>query len=106
MSRWTEAEDRVVRELAGRVPAGAIADRLPNRSARAVGRRLRALGLDGRLYGEAHQNARTSNLQRAMIITLKQSGYTATEIKRAFNLSIPRTTINDICRPGQTGERK
>ena len=101
MSRWTEKEDTVIRELAGKVSAGAIAAQLPKRSAQSVGRRIRALGLDGRLYGQAHHNAKASNLQRAMIITLRQSGFTATEIKRAFNLEITRSTINDM-----TGRRR
>ena len=96
MSRWTEKEDTVIRELAGKVSAGTIAAQLPRRSAQAVGRRLRALGLDGRLYGQAHHKAKVSNLQRAMIITLRQSGFTATEIKRAFGLTITRSTINDM----------
>lgn len=95
-TRWTEKEDTVIRELAGKVSAGIIAAQLPKRSAQAVGRRLRALGLDGRLYGQAHHNAKIDNLQRSMIITLKGAGYTATEIKQAFGLTITRSTINDI----------
>ena len=96
MSRWTDSEDQVIRELAGVVSAREIASQLPGRSVQSVARRRRALGLDGRLYGEAHHNAKASNLQRAMIITLKEAGFTATEIKRAFNLEITRSTINDM----------
>lgn len=101
MSRWTDSEDKVIRALAGVVPAREIASQLPGRSVQAVARRRRALGLDGRLYGEVHHKAKVNNLQRAMIITLRQSGFTATEIKRAFNLEITRSTINDM-----TGRRR
>src|SRR5690554_5850118 len=101
VSRWTDGEDKVIRDLAGVVSSREIASQLPGRSVQAVARRRRALGLDGRLYGEAHHNAKASNLQRAMIITLLQSGFTATEIKRAFNLEITRSTINDM-----TGRRR
>lgn len=93
---WTPEEDQIVSQLAGHIPAAEIANQLPNRTGQGVRRRIKALGLSGKLYGQAHHNAKTSNLQRAMIITLKEAGYTATEIKKAFNLKITRSTINDI----------
>ena len=96
VTRWTEKEDAIIRELAGVVSAREIASQLPGRSTQSVGRRIRALGLDGRLYGQAHHNAKIDNLQRSMIITLKEAGFTATEIKKAFGLTITRSTINDI----------
>src|SRR5690606_34955719 len=95
VSRWTDSEDKVIRDLAGVVSAREIASQLPGRSVQAVARRRRALDLDGRLYGESHHNAKVSNLQRAMIITLLQSGFTATEIKRAFNLEITGSPGNE-----------
>ena len=106
MTRWTDDEDAVIRQLAGKVPAGVIAAQLPGRSAQGVGRRIRALGLDGRLYGQPHHNAKVDALQRAMIITLRLSGFTATEIKRAFNLEITRSTINDMTGRRRQGEVK
>src|SRR5690554_4392544 len=96
VSPWTDSEDKVIRDLAGVVSAREIASQLPGRSVQAVARRRRALGLDGRLYGAPPHEAKASNLQRDMTIPLPSPGFTATEIKRAFNLENARSTINDM----------
>lgn len=92
---WSPAEDRRLEELAGKVPAAVIATEL-GRPKGGVHARIKRLGLSGRLSGEHHWAARLSNLQAAMIGTLRDAGFSATEIKRAFGLEVAVNTINDI----------
>ena len=92
---WTQEEDKVLKELAGLQSVAAIAVAL-GRSDKGVHGRLKRLKLSGRLKGELHWNAKLSNLQSAMIITLVESGYSVKEIKYAFDLEVSLNTLHDL----------
>lgn len=92
---WTEAEDDQLRELAGTIPAEEIG-KILNRPKGGVHHRIQRLGLKGHLHGEHHWFAKISRLQAAMIGTLRDHGFSAREIRAAFNLKIAKETIDDI----------
>lgn len=92
---WTAAEDAVVRELAGKVPAEAIGRHL-NRTRCGVLYRVKKLGLRAVLRGEGHWASKLTSLQAAMIATLRDAGFSAQEIRRGFNLDIGETVIQEI----------
>lgn len=92
---WSAAEDATLRELAGVMPANQIAEML-GRPKGGVHHRIKALGLKGHLHGENHWCAKIDRLKASMIGTLRDHGFTAREIKAAFNLEISATTIDDI----------
>lgn len=89
---WSRKEDRILRELCGVIPAEEIAAVL-NRPKNGVHHRIEKLGLDGRLVGEHHWNAKIPNLQAAMLMTLHDAGFKPKEIEQSFtgfNLSLPQ----------------
>lgn len=95
---WTPAEDQVLRELAGKQSCTTIGS-LVGRPRQSVHDRLQALGLPTRRLGEHHPMAKLSNLQAAMLSTLLDAGFSATEIKQALpDLPVTAHTIADIGR--------
>lgn len=80
---WTTTQDKKLREMAGKFPASEIA-RVIGRTQKAVNYRIKALGLSGRLYGEAHWAAKITELQARMIRTLRTNGFSNREIKAAL----------------------
>lgn len=96
-SPWTPSEDRELRRMAGKIPASSIAVVL-GRTKNGVHHRIERLGLDGRLYGENHWNAKIGDLLAGMIGALYDAGYTVNEIHKAVSeaqdVSLP--TVNDI----------
>lgn len=101
---WTKEEDARLAELAGTIPAETIG-KILGRPKGGVHHRISKLGLPGRLHGEHHWAAKVDRLQVAMIGTLRDAGFTALEIKKAFGLEISKSTINDIgaCRTWRQG---
>ena len=79
--RWTEAEDKVLRELSGLRTSVEMAEVL-DRTPKAINHRRRKLGLNGVKLGEGHWNAKRSNLLVQMILTLYDTGYTPSEIQQ------------------------
>lgn len=96
-ARWTELEDIRLTGMAGVIPAHRIAEEM-GRSVPSVRKRIERLGLDGRLYGEAHQNAKLTNLQKAMGLTLLDAGFTSTEIVKATGWPVTRSTMDSAAR--------
>lgn len=96
-SPWTPAEDRELRRMAGKIPASSIAVVL-GRSKRGIHYRIKRLGLDGRLYGENHWNAKVSDLLAGMIGALYDAGYSVNEIHRAVSgaQDVSLATVCDI----------
>lgn len=92
---WTTDEDRQLKEWAGKKPAWWIAALL-GRPQGGVHHRIRRLGLSGMLAGEHHWSAKVDKLQAEMIWTLREAGYTAPEIKKAFGVELSEGSINDI----------
>lgn len=92
---WTAEEDKQLRLMAGVEPAWRIAALL-NRPEGGVHHRIKRLGLSGRLSGEHHWASKVSDLQATMIWTLRDAGFNANEIKRAFNVELSVGSINDI----------
>lgn len=89
---WSREEDMLLRKLAGTMPAEQIGMIL-GRPKNGVHHRIKHLGLDGRLHGEAHWNAKMDNLTAGMVGALNDAGYTPSEIHRFLTTSI------DITRP-------
>lgn len=92
---WTAEEDKVLRQLAGVQTAEAIAVAL-NRPVGGVYHRMKRLRLTGYKHGEHHWAAKVSNLQASMLWTLRDAGFTANEVKRAFGIELSVNSINDI----------
>lgn len=92
---WTHEEDKTLKELAGVVPASAMAEAL-GRPIGGVHGRLKRLGLSSRLKGEHHWNAKLDGLQAAMLITLFEAGFKVQEVKQALNLPISINALHDM----------
>lgn len=73
-----------IKELAGKVPARLIAEEL-GKSRYSILRKIRKLGLDSRVVGEHHWNARLPNLSAAMVGVLADAGFAAKEIQQVLN---------------------
>lgn len=76
---YLKREDDLIEQMAGKVSAEEIG-KLIGRSRHAVWKRMQYLGLDGRVRGERHWNAKLPDLQHNMIRDLAECGYSATEI--------------------------
>lgn len=96
-SHYTAAEDRMIKQMAGRIPADRIA-RILSRPKEGIHHRIKKLGLDGKLTGEHHWNTKVSNLVAGMIGALYDAGYTVNEIHKVLteptNTSL--STVVDI----------
>lgn len=94
---WSAEEDKTLRELAGKAPAEEIG-RILGRPKGGVHHRINRLGLDGRLRGAHHWNAKVTALQSAMIGALYDAGFTVNEIHEALSRPLPiaLNTLNDI----------
>lgn len=94
---YTREEDATLRELAGKVPAADIAAMI-GRPKGGVHHRISRLGLDGRLHGERHWNARCGALRAAMIGALHDAGFSIHEIHGvlAESQSLSLQTVSDI----------
>lgn len=92
---WEPFEDDVIRENAGKVSADRMAAIL-RRPINGVHHRVKRLGLSGHLHGEHHWAAKITGLQAAMIGALRDAGFSALEIKRAFNLDLTTDALDDI----------
>lgn len=94
MRPWTPNEERFLRDHAGKMTASAIGAVL-DRSRQAVHAKAKSLGVNLTQRGEYHWKARLNEVRVQMICALKDSGYTAAQIKEAFNLDAHIHTIND-----------
>lgn len=96
--RWAPEEDKVLRELCGRATLEAIADQLPGRTKSAVFNRMKKLGMSNQLRGEAHWQAKFTNLQAMAVGVLGDAGFTSREIEQLLAHAQPmsRTQIHYI----------
>lgn len=92
---WTPEEDRTLRKLIGKKTAEEIGVIL-NRPKNGVHHRVKKLNLNGKLTKENHWNAKISNLQAEMIITLHQGGFSVNEIRDAAFNHVSIHTIADL----------
>lgn len=97
-SRWSEEEEAILKDLAGKITAeeiGAVLCRTP----RAVSRRIRKLGLNGRLSGEHHWRSKIPNLVAGMVGVLGEAGYTPKEIEVVMRTphDVTRQSVEAIC---------
>lgn len=93
--RWTHAEIKVLRDLAGQVSVRVIAERI-GRTCEAVKARAHMLKLDLRLYGERHPRAKYSDdlVERARVLYDEGMGPRAI----AKQLNIPHSSVSDFVR--------
>lgn len=91
---WRTHEDRYLKDNAGKIPCRLIAAHL-GRTKHSVYGRAAFLGISLTLSGEHHWKAKLTELQVQMIAALKEHGYTADQIKFAFNLEVSPQTIRD-----------
>ena len=87
---WTEAEDELLKKYAG-VKSAVEIGQIIGRPKGGVHHRIKKLGLDGRLMGEAHHAFVGTALRRSMILTLYDAGYTPREIAISFGLDVNQT---------------
>lgn len=104
--RWTRTEDNLLRDLAGKVPAGQISLVL-GRPKAGVSHRIKKLGLSGFISGQWHWNAKVSNLKVSMIGALYDAGYTPAEIHRFLTekVDVSRNHVSEICQCRQRNRR-
>jgi DNA-binding CsgD family transcriptional regulator len=91
--RWTHEEIRLLRELAGKVPAQEIAERLGRPSRATVIAKARQLGISLRLYGERSPVAKHSDAVVEQIRDLHDEGLSKRAIAR--RLGLPRRSVRD-----------
>lgn len=98
---WKPDEDKLLKELAGVIPAEQIGTIL-NRPKNGVHHRMAKLGLDGRLFGDRHWNAKTTNLRAAMVCTLHDNGFKPKEIEESFKaFDMNRLQITELVVSGR-----
>lgn len=90
---WTADEDRQLRQLAGTKTAEEIGMIL-GRTKLSVHSRVNKLGIDGKLYGENHWNAKIESLKVSMVHALYDAGFTVNEISKVLDMKL--MTVNDI----------
>lgn len=92
--RWTHEEIRLLRQLAGQVPARVIAERLGRPSKETVIAKACQLGISLRLYGERNPTAKYPDRLVEQARDLHDAGLTPTVI--AQRLGVPRGTVCDF----------
>lgn len=92
---WTKEEDATLKQFAGIKTASEIAI-ITGRPKNGVHHRIEKLGLDGRMTGEKHWNAKLSNIQSQMIGVLYDAGFTSNEIYQAMT-NTPDISLSQIC---------
>jgi len=91
--RWTDEETRLLRELAGQVPARVIAERI-GRTHPVVKARAHLLKIDLRLFGERCPWAKHSDAVVEQARTLHDEGMGPEAIAR--HLNIPRSSVRNF----------
>lgn len=76
---WTPEEDKVLRELAGKVPASVIAEQI-GRPKSGIYHRCKRLDIDLIARAEQHWNCKYDSLMISAMHTLKEAGFTVNEI--------------------------
>lgn len=93
--RYTTAEDKTIREFAGKKTAEEIG-LIIGRTKDSIHNRVQLLRLDGRIRGEDHHASKLSNLQSQMLLVLYQAGFTVNEIHKAAFDHVAISTVNDV----------
>ena len=81
---WSYQEDELLRKYAGHKTAEEMSEILGRPKAGIHGR-IEKLGLDGRIHGIHHWNAKVDSLRVSMLHTLLDAGFTPTEVHRMFS---------------------
>lgn len=84
---WTRLEDRLLRDLSGKVPARTIALLLGRTASMVTGRRKR-LGINGTLRGQYHPGQKVSDDTAAMIGALYDAGFKPKQIEGLLKTEI------------------
>ena len=92
---WKPEEDAVLRKYAGVKPASEIAI-IIGKPKNGVHHRIKKLKLNGRMTGDAHWNAKLSDLQAGITGALYDAGYTANEIHKVLTTTVD-ISFDQVC---------